>query len=122
MKTFMTAVLNTEGITPEMETFAKAEIAKIEGKNAKRRATPTAAQKANAEMLTAFIAGMTDTETVTASTAAVRMGVTVQKASALLQSGVKSGALTASEVKVKGKGTVKAYAKAVTPTEEVPAE
>lgn len=122
MKTFMTAVLNTKGITPEMETFAKAEIAKIEGKNAKRRATPTAAQKANAEMLTAFLAVLSETETITASTAAVRMGVTVQKASALLQSGVKSGALTVSEVKVKGKGTVKAYTKAVAPIEDVPTE
>lgn len=109
MKDFLTAVI-AASISEDVTAFATAEVAKIDGKNAKRRTTPTAAQKANAEMLTAFVASLRASEWVTASDAASRMGVTVQKASALLQSGVKSGALVVTDAKVKGKGKVKAYA------------
>ena len=121
MKDFLTAVI-AASVSDEVTAFATAEVAKIDGKNAKRRTTPTAAQKANADMLTAFVASLRASEWVTASDAASRMGVTVQKASALLQSGVKSGALVVTDAKVKGKGKVKAYAVIPVTAEDADAE
>ena len=46
----------------------------------------------------------------TASEVAAAIGINVQKASALLRSMAAAGTVTVSEVKVKGKGTQKAYA------------
>lgn len=122
MKAFLTAVADTKGIDPTLAEFAKAEIAKIDKKNADRKAKPTAAQVANANLLTDLVGAMGEGEVLTAANAAVLLGVSVQKASALLQNGVKSGVLTKTEVKVKGKGKVCGYAKANTTTEDAPAE
>lgn len=109
MKAFLTAVLATEGITAEVADFAKAEITKIEDKNAKRRNTPTKAQKDNGALLDYVIACMTPDSVVTASEVAKMIDESTQKASAILQMGVKSGALTSTEVKGKS-GKVKGYA------------
>lgn len=109
MKAFLSAVIATEGIAPEVAEFASAQLVKIDEKNAKRRTTPTKAQVANADLLAVILSGMTEGQTVTASEVATAQGITTQKASAILSGGVKSGALTATEVKVKGKGKVKGY-------------
>ena len=122
MTSFLTAVLATSGISEDVATFAKAELAKIDQKNAKRRNTPTAAQVANANLLTDLVGAMGEGEVLTAANAAALLGVSVQKASALLQNGVKSGVLTKTEVKVKGKGKVCGYAKANPTAEDAPAE
>lgn len=124
MTSFLTAVLATSGISEEVATFAKAELDKIDAKNAKRRTTPTAAQVANANLLADLVGAMGAGEVLTAANAAVLLGVSVQKASALLQNGAKSGVLTKTEVKVKGKGKGKVcgYVKANPTTEEAPAE
>ena len=122
MTSFLTAVLATSGISEDVATFAKAELAKIDAKNAKRRTTPTAAQVANANLLTDLVGAMGAGEVLTAANAAVLLGVSVQKASALLQNGVKSGVLTKTEFKVKGKGKVCGYVKANPTAEDAPAE
>lgn len=122
MTSFLTAVLATSGISEDVATFAKAELAKIDAKNAKRRTTPTAAQVANANLLTDLVGAMGVGEVLTAANAAILLGVSVQKASALLQNGVKSGVLTKTEVKVKGKGKVCGYVKANSTTEDASAE
>lgn len=109
MKAFLTAVLNTEGISADVANFAKAEIAKIDEKNAKRRTKPTATQKANEDTILEIVGGMSATDVLTAGSLATAKGISTQKASALLQKGVKSGFLTACEVKVKGKGKVMGY-------------
>ena len=106
MKDFMTAVI-AANISEDITNFATAEVAKIDGKNEKRRNTATAAQKANTETVKVIAAGMSGT--VTAAEVATKYGMTVQKASALMQMGVKSGIFTAVDVKVKGKGKVKGY-------------
>lgn len=108
MKAFLTAVLDTKGISAEVADFAKAEIAKIEEKNKKRRTTLTKGQKDNAALLEFVIAGMSATDVLTASDVAVMIDGSTQKASAILQNGVKQGILTASEVKGKS-GKVKGY-------------
>ena len=108
MKAFLTAVLDTKGISAEVADFAKAEIAKIEEKNKKRRTILTKGQKDNAALLEFVVAGMSATDVLTASDVAVMIGGSTQKASAILQNGVKQGILTASDVKGKS-GKVKGY-------------
>ena len=114
MKEFLNAVV-TANVSEEVTNFASAEIAKIDGKNAKRRNTPTASQKANAELLASILfemkeGGLAEGGVAIASNVGKAFGITTQKASAILQMGVKEGALTETEVKVKGKGKVKGYA------------
>lgn len=107
MTSFLTAVLATSGITPEMEAFAKAEIAKIDAKNAKRRTTPTAAQLDNEALMLAMVAGYKPGEVVTsAKVVADGIAKTSQKATALLMLAVKTGNMVETG-KVKG---VKTYA------------
>lgn len=108
MKEFMTAVI-AANLSDDMTAFAKDAITKIDNKNTKRRTTMTAAQKENAALLDAIVKGMTAGQTVISAEIAQKMGITSQKATALLQNGVKSGILTVADVKVKGKGKVKGY-------------
>lgn len=108
MKEFMNAVVKAN-ISAELTAYATAEIKKIDDKNKARKTKQTTTQKANAEFLTEIIAGMTAGQVVTAGEIASKFGVSTQKASAILQSGVKSGDLTSAEVKVKGKGKVIGY-------------
>lgn len=108
MKDFMNAVI-AASISDEMTAFATAEIAKIDGKNAKRRNTMTDAQKDNYGMVEYIAAGMKEGDVITAAEVATAHGITSQKASAIMQIGVKSGKFTAVDVKVKGKGKVKGY-------------
>ena len=108
MKEFMNAVVKAD-ISAELTAYAIAEIKKIDDKNKARKTKQTATQKANAEFLTEIIAGMTVGQIVTAGEIASKFGVSTQKASAILQGGVKSGDLTSAEVKVKGKGKVIGY-------------
>lgn len=108
MKAFLTAVIATEGISTEVAEFAQAQLVKIDSKNEKRRTTPTKAQKANADLLSVILSGMTEGQVVTASEVATAQGITTQKASAILSGAVKSGALTSTEVKGKS-GKVKGY-------------
>lgn len=107
MKDFMTAVAATT-TDADLRTFATDYIAKIEDKNAKRRNTPTKAQTANADLVATIVANMSAGDVLTAADVAKSLGVTTQKASALLQNGVKSGFLTAVDVKGKS-GKVKGY-------------
>lgn len=108
MKEFMNAVVKAN-ISAELTAYATAEIEKIDNKNKTRKTKQTATQKANAELLTKIIAGMTAGQVVTAGEIASKFGVSTQKASAILQSGVKSGNLISTEVKIKGKGKVIGY-------------
>ena len=108
MKEFMNAVVKAN-ISAELTAYATAEIEKIDNKNKTRKTKQTATQKANAELLTKIIADMTAGQVVTAGEIASKFGVSTQKASAILQGGVKSGNLISAEVKIKGKGKVIGY-------------
>lgn len=108
MKDFLNAVVSAN-VSAEVTEFAVAEIAKIDTKNAKRRNTPTQAQLDNGALVDALVAGLSVGEVVTASKIALDMGISTQKASALLRSAVAEGLLTETEP-VKGKsGKVKAF-------------
>lgn len=108
MKAFLTAVI-TADVSADVTAFATNELAKIDTKNAKRRATPTQAQIDNDALMLALVAGVGAGEVVTASKIALDMDISTQKASALLRNAVANGLLVETEP-VKGKsGKVKAF-------------
>ena len=103
------AIINGE-INEEIIEMAQKEIVKMDNKNAKRReGTSKKAlenepiKKAIADMLRAY------DEPVVASVIGEKIEISVQKASALCRQMVADGRLTATEVKVKGKGKQKGY-------------
>ena len=109
---FYTAVINGT-ITEDMVTFATEAIEKLDARNAKRSEKPSKTQIAN-EPIKAKIAeylGRTDEhDFATASEIATELEISTQKASALCRQMVNDGLLNVEDVKVKGKGTQKAYA------------
>ena len=90
----------------ELKLFAEKEIEKMNERNAKRKNTPSKTAIAN-EPIKAQIVEALGKEPKTASEIAELVGITTQKASALLR---QIEGLTVTEVKVKGKGKVKGYA------------
>ena len=90
----------------ELKTFAESEIEKMNARNAKRANTPSKKAKENEPIKEAIVAVLT-AEPMTASEIAEEVGISVQKASALLR---QIDGLTVTEVKSKGKGKVKGYA------------
>lgn len=102
---FLEKVIN-ESANEEIKNFAKDEIAKMDARNAKRASTPSKRAVENEPIKAEIVKILTD-EPKTASEIAESIGVSVQKASALLR---QIEGLAVSEVKVKGKGKVKGYA------------
>ena len=89
----------------EMKAFAEHEIAQLDIRNAKRAERPSKKAQEN-EPIKAEIAKVLTDEPMLASAIAEKIGISTQKASALLrQMDVK-----VTDVKVKGKGTQKGYA------------
>ena len=105
---FLTAVINNSVSVEEID-FAKAELAKLDKRNAKRRETPTKEQKAN-ELVKESIVNSLSGRYITASEIAASVDISTQKASALLRQLVSAELVAVKDEKVKGKGTVKVYA------------
>ena len=101
---FFNAVINGT-ITDEMVAHAHGEIAKLDARNAKRSSTPSKAQIANEPIIKAIAETLTN-EPKLASEIAETVGISVNKASALVK---KIDGVVITEVKVKGKGVRKAY-------------
>lgn len=93
-------------VTEEVKAMAQAEIEKMDARNAKRRETPSKKAVVNAVIITKISEVLTK-EPQTASAIAEKVGISTQKASALLR---QIEGLSVTEVKVKGKGKVKGYA------------
>jgi len=104
---FLTAVINGTVSDNEID-FAKAEIAKLDARNDKRRNTQTKEQKANEPIKANIVAVLS--KPMVASEIASALGISTQKVSALCKQLVDNGTLTVKDIKVKGKGTVKQYA------------
>lgn len=104
---FYKAVINGES-NPEIVEFAKAEIEKLDARNEKRRNTLSKEQKANEEIKDKIVAFIGEHKMV-ASEIATGLELSTQKVSALCKQLVESDRLSVEDVKVKGKGTVKAY-------------
>ena len=93
-------------INEEVIEMAKAEIVKMDERNAKRKNAPSKKSIAN-EPIKAKIVEVLTHEPQTASEIAGKVEISIQKASALLR---QIEGLAVTEIKVKGKGKVKGYA------------
>lgn len=104
---FYVAIAKGE-MNDEVKAAAAEYIAKMDEANEKRKHTLSKKQEEN-EAIKAEILGHLDTEAKTATTIGELMGISTQKASALLRQLVNDGKATATEVKIPKKGTQKAY-------------
>lgn len=108
---FYSAVVKAN-ISDEMTAYAFDCIKKLDERNQTRKERGTTAQRLNVIIKRAIVDALDYDTTYTASEVA-SMGIegvtSTQKASALLRSMVEDGAMTAVDVKIKGKGKVKGY-------------
>lgn len=106
---FYTNIINGT-INDEVIAHATASLEKLDATNEKRRNTPSKTQVENQPLIDTIVGSILTAEPKTASDVAGELGVSVQKASALLRAIVADGKAVASDVKVAKKGTQKAYA------------
>lgn len=106
---FYEAIVNGT-INDEVTAHAQSALEKMDATNEKRRNTPSKTAIENQPLIDTIVGGILTAEPKTASDVAAELGVSVQKASALLRAIVADGKATVSDVKVAKKGTQKAYA------------
>lgn len=94
----------------ELVAFAESEIEKMNARNERRANTPSKKAIENEPIKAKIVDFLADREPTVASEIASGLELTVQKVSALCRQLVADETLTVSDVKVKGKGTQKAYA------------
>lgn len=108
---FFTAVASAN-ISDSITEYATSAIAKLDEKNAKRKTTGTATQKANKVIKDTILSAMEKGVTYTAAEI-VALGIegvtSTQKVSPLMKQIADTGKIIISEVKIKGKGKVKGY-------------
>lgn len=96
--------------TPEAQEMARTLLERLDAKNEKRRNTPSKAQVANEPLRQQVLAYVVQHPSALASEVATACELSsTAKASALLRQLVAEGECTVEEVKVKGKGKLKAY-------------
>lgn len=93
----------------ELKEFAKAEIVKLDERNASRSSKPTKAQIENEPIKEKILEVLSTGERMVASAIAERIEISTQKASALCRQLVESQKLKVEEVKIPKKGKQKAY-------------
>lgn len=106
---FYNAIINGI-VNDEVIAFAQGALDKMDATNEKRRNTPSKTAIENQPLIDTIVGTILTAESKTASDVAAELGVSVQKASALLRAIVADGKATASDVKVAKKGVQKAYA------------
>ena len=93
----------------ELKEFAKAEIVKLDERNASRSSKPTKAQIENEPIKEKILEVLSTGERMVASAIAEKVEISTQKESALCRQLVESGKLSVEEVKIPKKGKQKAY-------------
>ena len=109
---FYTAIANGT-INEEIVAHATSAIEKMDAANEARKNKPSKKATENAPIIESIL-GVLTTEPMTAATVAEAVGISTQKASALLRQIVTNGDATSTEMKIPGKGTCKAYSLAET--------
>lgn len=112
----LTLIVNGN-ITAEVRVWAESEIAKLNAKNDKRKNTKSKDQIANESIMDNIVDYITNHGAQVASALGTALAISTQKASALCKLLVADGKLTVADKKVKGKGAVKEYSLAVSPTD-----
>ena len=93
----------------ELKEFAKAEIVKLDERNASRSSKPTKTQIENEPIKEKILEVLSTGERMVASAIAERLEISTQKASALCRQLVESKKLKVEVVKIPKKGKQKAY-------------
>ena len=93
----------------ELKEFAKAEIVKLDERNANRSSKPTKIQIENEPIKEKILEVLSTGERMVASAIAERLEISTQKASALCRQLVESKKLKVEDVKIPKKGKQKAY-------------
>lgn len=106
-------------ITPEVIKWAEGEIAKLDKKNAKRKAVEGEIKADNKPIAEAILKALENGQMLS-SDLAKALEITTQKANGVAGEMVKLGMLTKTKVKVKNKGEQTAYA--LPSTDEVEGE
>ena len=110
-----TAIVNRK-ITDEVIKWAEGEIAKLDKKNAKRKAAEGEIKADNKPIADAILSALAGGQMLSTDLAKY-IGQTSQKTNGVAGEMVKLGLLTKCKIKVKGKGELTAYSLA--PTDEV---
>jgi len=106
---FLIAIKNAETLEVELRKFAAEELEKMDKALEKRRAKQSAKALANAPLVEQIKENLLSDEPLLASAAGEYLGVSVQKASALLRGMVADGIADVRDIKVLGKGIQKGY-------------
>ena len=106
---FFEAIVDAETLEVELRKFAAEELEKMDKALEKRRAKQSAKALANAPLVKQIKENLLSDKPLLASTAGEYLGISVQKASALLRGMVADGIADVRDVKVLGKGIQKGY-------------
>ena len=96
----------------ELTLFAEKEITKMDEANAKRKSKNSEKHVANAELAVKIVDEFLGEEPKTATEIANAYDISTQKASALMRMPEVADSIVKTDIKIKGKGKVKGYAKA----------
>ena len=110
---FLTAIASNETLSAELVEHATAALAKMDAANEARKNKPSKKAQENAPIMEQIVNEVLTSEAQTASVIAEAVGISIQKASALLRALVAEGRAEVTEVKLPKKGTQKAYSAVV---------
>ena len=122
MREFFNGVLAIEGLSADLTAKAKHELAKLDAKNTKRSSSLTKVQKENLELMKEIEGYLVGKVNALSPDVAAAVGVSPQKAGGVMREMVKAGVLTVTDVKIKGRGTLKGYTLATAEGDEPSAE
>ena len=106
---FLTAIASNTTIPAELVEYATERLAKMDATNEARKNKPSKKAAENAPLMEQIVTEILGVEAITAGQVRKALGISAQKASALLRALVAEGRAVATDVKVPGKGTSKAY-------------
>lgn len=106
---FLTAIASNETLSADLVEHATAALAKMDAANEARKNKPSKKATENAPIMEQIVNEVLTAEAQTASVIAEAVGISVQKASALLRALVAEGRAEVTEVKIPKKGVQKAY-------------
>ena len=106
---FLNAVATNETLSEDVRAYANASIEKLDAALAARKNKPSKKAVENAPIIEQIVNEVLGSEAMTASQVAEVVGISVQKASALLRAIVADGRAVATDIKVPNKGVCKGY-------------
>jgi CRP-like cAMP-binding protein len=106
---FLIAIKNAETLEAELREFAAEELEKMDEALEKRKAKRSAKALADDPLIERIKKNLLSDKPLLASAAGEYLGISVQKASALLRRMVADGIADVRDVKVLGKGVQKGY-------------